>query len=186
MLTKLAENLYRQAVPLPNNPLREINAYLITGERNLLIDTGFNRPECEEALRSAFDQLGITETDLFITHLHSDHCGLIGKFAREGSVIYAGETDGELINFETGNLYWRMLDALFVKYGFPKADFGYNTDIHPGRKYCQDKRVDFTYVQFPLLGSLIICLRLGQFFFLCLKIRLQHLYIEHQIHQIGI
>ena len=147
MLTKLAENLYRQVVPLPNNPLREINAYLITGERNLLIDTGFNRPECEEALRSAFDQLGITETDLFITHLHSDHCGLIGKFAREGSVIYAGETDGELINFETGNLYWRMLDALFVKYGFPKADFGYNTDIHPGRKYCQDKRVDFTYVR---------------------------------------
>ena len=32
------------------------------------------------------------------------------------------------------------------KYGFPKADFGRNTDIHPGRKYCQDKRVDFTYV----------------------------------------
>ena len=35
MLTKLAENLYRQVVPLPNNPLREINAYIITGEKNL-------------------------------------------------------------------------------------------------------------------------------------------------------
>ena len=147
MLTKLAENLYRQVVPLPNNPLREITADFIPSEQNLGIDTGFNRPECEEALRSAFDQLGITQTDLFITHLHSDHCGLIGKFAQENSTIYAGETDGELINFETGNLYWRMLDALFVKYGFPKADFGYNTDIHPGRKYCQDTRVNFTYVQ---------------------------------------
>ena len=46
MATKIAENLYKQVVPLPNNPLREINAYIITGERNLLIDTGFNRPEC--------------------------------------------------------------------------------------------------------------------------------------------
>ncbi len=147
MATKIAENLYKQVVPLPNNPLREINAYIITGEKNLVIDTGFNRPECEEALRSAFDELGIRETDLFITHLHSDHCGLIGKFAQASSTIYAGETDGELINFETGNLYWRMLDDLFVKYGFPKADFGYNTDIHPGRKYCQDTRVNFTYVQ---------------------------------------
>lgn len=147
MLTQVAENIYRKTVPLPNNPLRDINAYIITGEKNLLIDTGFNRPECEEALQSAFDELGIRETDLFITHLHSDHCGLIGKFARESSTIYAGETDGELINFETGNLYWRMLDDLFIKYGFPKATFGRNTDIHPGRKYCQDTRVNFTYVE---------------------------------------
>ena len=44
MLTKVAENIYRKTVPLPNNPLRDINAYIITGERNLLIDTGFNRP----------------------------------------------------------------------------------------------------------------------------------------------
>ena len=146
MLTKITDHIYKKVVPLPNNPLREINAYLITGEKNLLIDTGFNRPECEEALRSAFTELGITSTDLFITHLHSDHCGLIEKFATTESTIYAGETDGELINFEAGNLYWKMLDDLFIKYGFPKAAFGRNTDIHPGRKYCHEARVHFTYV----------------------------------------
>jgi len=146
MLTKVADNIYRKIVPLPNNPLREINAYIITGEKNLLIDTGFNRPECESALKSAFNELGIESTDLFITHLHSDHCGLIKQFSDENSTIFSGETDGELINFEAGNLYWRMLDDLFIKYGFPKADFGRNTDIHPGRKYCHEERVDFTYV----------------------------------------
>ncbi len=147
MLKKVAENIYQKVVPLPNNPLREINAYIIRGEKNLLIDTGFNRPECEEALRSAFSELGIDSTDLFITHLHSDHCGLVPKFAAKSSTIYSGETDGELINFEAGNLYWRMLDDLFIKYGFPKATFGRNTDIHPGRKYCHEERINFTYVK---------------------------------------
>ena len=71
MLTKIADNIYKKVVPLPNNPLREINAYIITGEKpgdkSLLIDTGFNRPECEEALQSAFDELKIDKVDVFIT-----------------------------------------------------------------------------------------------------------------------
>lgn len=146
MLTKVTDNIYKKVVPLPNNPLREINAYIITGEKTLLIDTGFNRPECEEALQSAFDELGIGAVDVFVTHLHSDHCGLVPKFASRDSVIYAGETDGELMNFEAGNLYWKILDDMFLKFGFPKADFGRNTDIHPGRKYVHDSKIDFTYV----------------------------------------
>ena len=146
MLTEVAKNIYKKAVPLSNNPLREINAYIITGEKNLLIDTGFNRIECEEALKSAFTELGIDTIDLFITHFHSDHCGLVSKLANKTNTAFAGETEGELINFEVGNLYWKMLDDLFVKFGFPKAAFGKNTDIHPGRKYCHNKRVDFTYV----------------------------------------
>ena len=59
MLTKIAENIYCKLVPLPNNPLRDINVYIIKGDdgRALIIDTGFNRPECEEALQEAFDNL---------------------------------------------------------------------------------------------------------------------------------
>ena len=150
MLTKIADNIYKKVVPLPNNPLREINAYIITGEKpgdkSLLIDTGFNRPECEEALQSAFDELKIDKVDVFITHLHSDHCGLVPKFAKKDSIIYSGETDGELMNFEAGNLYWAILDDMFLKFGFPKAEFGRNTDIPPGRKYVHDSKIDFTYV----------------------------------------
>ena len=147
MLTKITDHIYQKAVPLPNNPLREINVYFVTGEKYLMIDTGFNRPECEAALQEAIAELGIKEFDIFITHLHSDHCGLISKFSQAGNCLLTGETEGELINFEAGNLYWNMLDNLFIKYGFPKANFGRNTDIHPGRKYCNAGRVDFTYVK---------------------------------------
>ena len=147
MLQKIAENIYAQQVPLPDNPLRYINVYIITGERNLVIDTGFNRPECEKAFQEAFDELGIEHADLFVTHLHSDHCGLAWKFDTEDSIVYASEDDGELINFEVGNLYWKILDDMFIHYGFPPADFGRNTDIHPGRQYCLDRRINFTYVK---------------------------------------
>ena len=146
MLTKVAENIYKKEIPLPENPLRYINVYIITGEKTLVVDTGFNRPECEAALMEALAELGVKEADLFITHLHSDHCGLISKYGDQGWKIYAGETDGELMNFEAGNLYWRMLDDLFIKFGFPKADFGRNTDIHPGRTWCHTHPVKFTYV----------------------------------------
>ena len=151
MLTKVADSLYRKEVPLPDKPLRYINVYIITGERNLVIDTGFNRPECEEAIQSAFDELGIDNADIFVTHLHSDHCGLIARFASRNSIIYSGETDGELINFEVGNLYWSMLDDLFVRYGFPRADLKRVTRVMRPALYCQ--RIFAQKDVIPLLGS---------------------------------
>ena len=151
MLTQLDNHLFMTVIPLPNNPLRQINVYIIRGEeggRNLIIDTGFNRPECEEALLGALRELDLNmeDTDIFVTHLHSDHVGLVPRIMTPSSRVFAGETDGEIINFEAGNLYWRILDDLFLKFGFPRAQFGRNTDIHPGRKYVHDRSISFTYV----------------------------------------
>ena len=46
MLTKIYENpaVYRVDVPLPDNPLKNLNCYVVqdSGE-TLIIDTGFNR-----------------------------------------------------------------------------------------------------------------------------------------------
>ncbi|NLD20614.1 MAG: MBL fold metallo-hydrolase [Clostridiales bacterium] len=151
MIEQVLDNVYRIEVPLPDNPLKVLNSYIIksTKGRNLLIDTGFNRIECEQTIQGALAELEIdmSMTDMFITHLHSDHCGLIAVLPHEDTKLYSGEIDGELINFETGNLYWAMLDELFIKYGFPRAEFGRNTDIHPGRKFCNEKRVDFIYLE---------------------------------------
>ena len=54
MVSQLSDNLYTIPVPLPGNPLRELNSYFLRGqERDLLIDTGFRRPECRAALEAA-------------------------------------------------------------------------------------------------------------------------------------
>ena len=49
MYTQIEGNIFSIYVPLPGNPLRNLNSYLVKGrarERSLLIDTGFRREEC--------------------------------------------------------------------------------------------------------------------------------------------
>lgn len=64
-------DIYRIRVDLPDNPLQYLNAYVIKGPSgNLVIDTGFNRPECKRALDRGLQELGIrlqSDTALFIT-----------------------------------------------------------------------------------------------------------------------
>lgn len=95
MVTEIIPGLYSIAVPLPNNPLKSLNAYVITGERNLLIDTGFRQDACREALLSGLQTLGVSmeHTDIFLTHLHSDHTGLAPEIRGRGTRIYIGARD---------------------------------------------------------------------------------------------
>ena len=53
MSVNITDNIYTFPVKLPRNPLQYVNCYVIKatdGGRNLLIDTGFNRPDCLKML----------------------------------------------------------------------------------------------------------------------------------------
>ena len=98
MVEKVYKNIYKILVPLPGNPLKSLNSYVIEAEnsgRHLLIDTGFNRPECFDALMQGLDELGISpaDTDVFLTHLHSDHAGNAGALQDLGARIIMSPTD---------------------------------------------------------------------------------------------
>ena len=101
MYTHIEGNIYSIFVPLPDNPLRNLNAYLIKDDkRSLLIDTGFRRDECREALLGGLAELGVSmdNTDICLTHLHSDHSGLSAEVAAgEGRHIYVGDVDRRLL-----------------------------------------------------------------------------------------
>ena len=99
-IEQVADNIYAFPIVLPNNPLKWLNCYVVSsGGRNLLIDTGFNRPECREALLGGMRQLGLTadNTDIFLTHLHSDHTGNAAYLAGEGFSVMMGRTDHRVI-----------------------------------------------------------------------------------------
>ena len=44
MIEEVLPNLYKMEIPLPRNPLKAVNSYVIkNNERNLMIDTGMGR-----------------------------------------------------------------------------------------------------------------------------------------------
>ncbi len=86
MAEEIARGLYRLQIPLPENPLKSLNSYVIKGPgRNLIIDTGLNRQECMDAMQAGLKEIGIDlrETDFFITHLHADHFGLVSSLVTD-------------------------------------------------------------------------------------------------------
>ena len=98
MVEKVYKNIYKILIPLPGNPLKSLNSYVIEAEnsgRHLLIDTGFNRPECFDVLMQGLDELGISpaDTDVFLTHLHSDHAGNAGALQELGARVIMSPTD---------------------------------------------------------------------------------------------
>jgi len=69
MIDEVYRDIYRIEIPLPRNPLRIVNAYLVNGEdRNLLIDTGMNRPESIEAMRADSSASLLTRPDGYLRH----------------------------------------------------------------------------------------------------------------------
>lgn len=96
MIEEVYKNIYRIPVPLTGNPLKEVNCYYIKGEdRNLIIDTGFRCDECKEVLTAGLNEAGWDpkKTDVYLTHLHSDHTGLAFEICGPGRNIYISSTD---------------------------------------------------------------------------------------------
>ena len=138
MPEEISPHLYRLKIPLPESPLKFLNAYVIRGpERNLLIDTGLNRRECLEAMQEGLKKLDVrlSETDLFITHLHADHFGLVTRLADKNCRVYFSRPEKELIESFEG------FGAMIVyagQNGFPEDQLQAALDKHPGNKYGSD------------------------------------------------
>lgn len=96
MAEQIAEGLWRLEISLVGNPLKNLNSYLITGERSLLMDTGFRQEPCREAIERQLAETGVERGRLhiFLTHLHSDHTGLAPALIRPGCRVFIGRTDG--------------------------------------------------------------------------------------------
>ena len=150
MINEILPKIYKIEVPLPNNPLKVLNSYIIKGrERNLIVDTGFNREECRNVLLSGLKELKInlSKTDLFITHMHADHSGLISSIASLKSLIYCSELDARIINFGRSKEYWEPMRIYSQQCGFPKEELKDVIEKHPGYKYCTQGPHNFRIIR---------------------------------------
>ncbi len=143
MIQKLGENFYVALIPLPKSPLKNLNCYIFCDtDYNLIIDTGFNQPECQQALEEAIQELNLDlhKTILFITHLHSDHCGLASFLQDKGAKVLSGQVDGERIEQMFDADYWEFFEVMMRSYDLAKYDFTKND--HPGFRYRPADRLD--------------------------------------------
>ena len=75
MPEEIRKNLYRVPVPLPGNPLKELNSYVIKGsDRTLVVDTGFRQEPCRRALFA-----GLRELDVLVNNAGICHYGLLSQ-----------------------------------------------------------------------------------------------------------
>ncbi len=65
------------------------------GERSLMIDAGYRRKSCLQTMEKAFKELGIScdQLDIFLTHKHHDHTGLVSVFAGRGARVFMNQDE---------------------------------------------------------------------------------------------
>ena len=141
LVQQILPYLFSIPVLLPRNPLKNLNSYVFIGEqRNLLVDTGFNMPECLESMRAGITELNLDmdKTDIFITHCHADHCGLMPEIASPKATIYMGGVDKKILSQYVGRSddeYWERLDDFYVREGCPPAEMAESRRVNPARNY---------------------------------------------------
>jgi len=136
MYEKITENIYRIIVRLPNNPLKSLNSFVVTGQRrNLMIDTGFDVQESYEDLCASIGELSLDmdRTDIFLTHFHADHTGLAGRVAGASSEIYLSKTDRPLFEQVTGDTYEfrKLMHSRLLEAGYPAEEIVDSVDRNP-------------------------------------------------------
>jgi glyoxylase-like metal-dependent hydrolase (beta-lactamase superfamily II) len=148
MAAQILPGIFQLSIPLPRNPLKTLNSYLIKGEgKNLLIDTGFNWLECKEALLKGVADLGVdwSQVDFFLTHMHGDHSGLVHALASSNSKVYCSKTDADLMQACMALPYWLEVNNSIIMNGYPKEMISNQGETITN--FISGSDLNFSYVQ---------------------------------------
>lgn len=166
MFQQILPDLYKVEIPLPGNPLKATNSYIIkTQGRNLIIDTGMNRNKCIKAMRFALRELDINleETDFFVTHFHADHLGLVPNLVTSSSKVYFNYIEANMLrNIHTIEYRENLLKNVRLN-GFPENKLTEIFANHPAYRYGIRSDLDFTMIK---EGDLI---SIGDYSFKCIE-----------------
>lgn len=146
----VTEGVYALQVPIPNNPLGYLLAYLIKSDNSrkwTLIDTGWDVPVAMAALERQLGLIGIAMrdiSDILITHSHPDHYGLAGKVKRlSGARLAMGRIEAAFSEqrFTAWDNYAQAICHTLVENGITAEDCAAMWPVVP-LTYTRDHRVD--------------------------------------------
>ena len=90
-MQEIYDNLFQETISYSDRHMSPRNLYLIRQPgRSLMVDTSFRFERDWEILRGMVDSLGVSykELDVFITHDHPDHTGLVPALQELGASVY--------------------------------------------------------------------------------------------------
>ncbi len=151
-MEEVVSGIYQLKVPIPDNPLGHLLAYLIRRpDGYLLVDCGWNAPEAFDALADQLGRLGADFGDIrevVITHFHPDHYGLAGRVkALSGAKLYLHEREAELVRarYRAPEGFAAQLQAWLRQHGMPEEDLGrLEESAMGGRAFLQPALPDIT------------------------------------------
>ena len=148
-MLEIYKNIYKIPVSLPNSPLKELNAFLIKGEgRYLLVDTGFAAEESKQSLFEGLNELSvdINNMDIFLTHMHADHTGLVDVLKNENNSVYISEEDSRGVAYELSEDFGAYFQNRCLLIGFPPG-MELNYKEHPAYINRAKKTVECHYLE---------------------------------------
>jgi glyoxylase-like metal-dependent hydrolase (beta-lactamase superfamily II) len=109
-------NVFQLKIPLPNNPLKHLNSYLILAEnQRILIDTGMDPTKTFDQLHQKLVEVGIHPqelTDIIITHWHIDHVGLVPllqKISKARLILHTKEVELSKLISKNSEVFWNNM-----------------------------------------------------------------------------
>ena len=140
MITEIQPDIYQVKIPLPGNPLKALNSYLIKEpRRSLIIDKGFRHEKCLSTMLGSLEKLNVNldMTDFFITHLHVDHVGLVGNLDSKTSRVYMSRVEASIVNsiITEPEKYRHTVSEVLFSHGFPLDELRKAIQDHPGYRY---------------------------------------------------
>jgi glyoxylase-like metal-dependent hydrolase (beta-lactamase superfamily II) len=90
---KITEDVYQLVIPMKRNPLGKTYSYLLKKSKTL-IDTGIPTQYAYDGLTKELELHGFKPKNIervFLTHLHSDHIGLVNTLVEDGAEVWASE-----------------------------------------------------------------------------------------------
>lgn len=127
MITEISDNFYRITLPMPFR-LRHVHAYaLVDGRDVALFDTGMILPGALEKLEADLESIGCSTgqiSDIYLTHVHTDHCGMAGILQDKSKAnLHLSEVAHQVhSHFQRVDELIGQARLFFTKHGVPPRD----------------------------------------------------------------
>jgi glyoxylase-like metal-dependent hydrolase (beta-lactamase superfamily II) len=127
MISEISENFYRITLPMPFR-LRHVHAYaLVEGGKAALFDAGMLMPGSGEKLEADLAGIGISVTDvsdIYLTHTHTDHCGLAGVIQEKSNArLHLSDAARQMYDhFRQGEDLIVRARLFYARHGLPASD----------------------------------------------------------------